>query len=66
MRSVTPRKRLAAFRLDEELLDGLQAIKDKTGAPIAEQVRRAIQAWLKANGVTIKTKRPGAATRKHS
>jgi hypothetical protein len=66
MTSVKPRKRLAAFRLDPELIDGLQAIKDKTGAPIAEQVRRAIQAWLKANGVTVKTERPRAATRKRS
>ncbi|CAN5882329.1 hypothetical protein BH18ACI5_BH18ACI5_17250 [soil metagenome] len=45
-------KKLAAFRLDPELIAGLQAVKERTGAPIAEQVRRAIGAWLKTNGVT--------------
>jgi Ribbon-helix-helix protein, copG family len=63
---VTPPKRLAAFRLDPELIEGLQTIKDKTGASIAEQVRRAIRAWLKANGVSTKTKHPRAATRQRS
>jgi predicted DNA-binding protein len=56
-------KKLAAFRLDPELIEGLQAVKDKTGAPIAEQVRRAIVAWLEQNGVT-KTDRKRAGTRK--
>jgi predicted DNA-binding protein len=64
MRRVTPTKKLAAFRLDPELIEGLQAIKDRTGAPIAEQVRRAIVAWLKANGV--KTERPRVSARKRS
>ncbi len=44
-------KILTAFRLDPELMDGLKAIKARTGAPIAEQVRRAIVAWLKKNDV---------------
>ncbi len=43
-------KKLAAFRLDPELIEGLQRIKECTGAPIAEQVRRAIVAWLNENG----------------
>lgn len=45
-------KKLAAFRLDLEQIAGLQAVKDRTGAPVAEQVRRAIVAWLKIHGVT--------------
>ena len=44
-------KILTAFRLDRDLIDGLKAIKERTGAPIAEQVRRAIAAWLKKNDV---------------
>jgi predicted DNA-binding protein len=66
MREVSPKK-LAAFRLDAELIDGLQAIKERTGAPIAEQVRRAIVAWLEQNGVAkTKTDRKRAQTRKRS
>jgi hypothetical protein len=61
---MTPKK-LAAYRIDTELIEGLEHVKAKTGAPIAEQVRRAIQAWLKANGVTVeKTERKRAITRK--
>ena len=44
---MTPKK-LAAFRLDTELIEGLERVKERTGAPIAEQVRRSIQAWLNA------------------
>lgn len=61
---MTPKK-LAAYRLDTELIEGLEQVKEKTGAPIAEQVRRAIKAWLGANGVTVqKSDRKRAPTRK--
>jgi len=57
-------KKLAAFRLDLELIDGLEQVKRKTGAPIAEQVRRALYAWLASHGVKAKTDRKRAPTRK--
>lgn len=60
-------KKLAAFRLDIELIEGLQAVKDRTGAPIAEQVRRALVAWLHEHGAKkTKTERTRATTRKRS
>ena len=61
---MTPTKKLAAFRLDPELSEGLQAIKDRDGVPIAEQVRRAIRTWLDAKGIHVKAERKRAATRK--
>jgi predicted DNA-binding protein len=64
MKRVMPRKKLAAFRLDPELIEGLQLVKAKTGAPIAEQVRRAIVAWLRANGLTEKADRKRSGARK--
>ena len=42
----SPMKRTAIF-LKEEQLKKLQAISDKTGAPVAELVRRALDAYLK-------------------
>jgi predicted DNA-binding protein len=61
---MTPKK-LAAYRLDTELIEGLEQVKEKTGAPIAEQVRRAIKAWLASNGVDVqKSDRKRAMTRK--
>ena len=54
------------FRLESELLEGLQQVRERDGIPVSEQVRRAIQAWLKEKGVTVKSERKRAATRKHS
>ena len=47
-------KRYAAFRIDEELLDGLQLVWERDGISVAEQVRRAIRTWLAAKGVKVK------------
>jgi hypothetical protein len=58
-------KRLTNFRIDEELLTGLQAIRTRDGIAVSEQVRRAIQAWLALKGGPTKTKtgRKRAGTR---
>jgi hypothetical protein len=58
-------KKLAAFRLDPELIAGLEEVKRKTGAPVAEQVRRAIKSWLASQGVTGKAEQK-RVTRKRS
>jgi hypothetical protein len=61
---VTP-LRPATFRLEQELLDALQEVKERDGLPVTEQVRRAVRAWLDEKGVTLKkTERKRAATRK--
>jgi hypothetical protein len=57
-------KKLAAFRLDPEMIAALEEVKRKTGAPVAEQVRRAISMWLASQGVTGKPGRTRADTRK--
>jgi hypothetical protein len=59
---VTP-KRLANFRLEHELLEGLSLVKDRDGIPLTEQVRRAIRLWLDSRGVTVKTTRPARRKR---
>ena len=56
-------KRLTAFRIDDELLAGLQVLWKRDGVQPAEQVRRAIRMWLEAKDV-VKTERKRAATRK--
>jgi Arc/MetJ-type ribon-helix-helix transcriptional regulator len=60
--AVTPRK-TTTVRIDEELLDGMQSLKERDGVPVSEQVRRAIQRWLKSKGVTVKAPRKRADTR---
>lgn len=47
----------ATFRLDEQMLAALQAIKERDGVPINEQVKRALQAWLDKRGSLPKAKK---------
>jgi len=46
-------KRTALF-LKEQQLDKLQKLSDKTGAPVAELVRRAIDKYLKERAKELK------------
>jgi hypothetical protein len=60
---MTPRKRYS-FWIDDEQVEGLKAIKERDGVLESEQIRRAINAWLEQRGVTVKTERKRAVTRK--
>lgn len=64
---MTP-KRVTTMRLEDEQLEGLRLIWERDGIPVAEQVRRAIRAWLIQRGVgkEEKTERKRVATRKRS
>jgi predicted DNA-binding protein len=42
------------MRIDDELLEGLQALKERDGVPVSEQVRRAIEAYLREKGIRVK------------
>jgi hypothetical protein len=62
--TMTPLKP-ATFRLEEEILEGLQDVKERDGLPVTEQVRRALTAWLESRGVKLKkSDRKRAGTRK--
>jgi hypothetical protein len=56
-------KKQTAFRIDPDILEGLQEIKVRVGIPLSEQVRRALRAWLEERGVS-KADRKRAVTRK--
>jgi hypothetical protein len=50
---VSPKKpRL--FNLDDDLLDAMKELKERDGIAEAEQVRRALRAWLERKGVLKK------------
>ena len=49
-----PRRKLAAFRLDREIIDGLRRVKERDGIPTSEQVRRALIEWLAHRGVRVR------------
>ena len=60
------RRRLFNFAIDEDLAAGLKAIKSRDGIPESEQVRRALRAWLEAEGFAKEAERQRAATRRRS
>ena len=61
---MTPR-RMATFRVDDELLDAMRDYYAREGVQVSEQVRRGILMWLESKGVAVtKTDRKRAATRK--
>ena len=52
---------------DPDILQGLQAVKQRDGIPLSEQVRRALREWLDENGVRpTRAERKRALTRKRS
>jgi hypothetical protein len=48
---MTPQDRTITLRLDGAILARLEANKDQFGTPVAEQIRRAVTAWLDAGGI---------------
>ena len=61
---MTPVTKTFTFAIPEELKSGLRALKERDGLTEAEQIRRAIRMWLDAKGISVKTGRKRAATRK--
>jgi hypothetical protein len=54
------------FRLESELMEAQQKIRERDGISVTEQVRRSIHAWIDAKGVSVKTERKRRAGRKRS
>jgi hypothetical protein len=60
---MTPVRRVATFRIDDDLMEAMRRLQDHDGIPLSEQIRRALRPWLEAKGV-MKAERKRAATRK--
>lgn len=58
-----PKERVLTVRIDDDLSDAMEALREKHGTPISEQVRRALGVWLESQGV-MKAERKRAVTRK--
>lgn len=52
--TATNNRKLAVYRMEPELLDGLRQVKERDGLPISWQVRQAIRAWLGSKGIALK------------
>ena len=52
-------RRRINFYIDEDLADGLKAIKERDGASESEQIRRGIRLWLESKGIKMTRKKGG-------
>jgi metal-responsive CopG/Arc/MetJ family transcriptional regulator len=57
---MAPARKIATFRLDDDLVEGLKAVHERDGVPPSEQVRRAVRAWLEQKGAVSKVARKRA------
>lgn len=46
-------KHTTLFRYDDAIRLGLEVVKERYGTPYHEQIRRAVVAWIKAQGVEL-------------
>ena len=64
---MTPVRKVATFRIDEDLLEGMRIVFERDGVQPSEQVRRGLRMWLESKGVMVqKPERKRASTRKRS
>jgi hypothetical protein len=61
--TVSP-KEATALRLDTALLEAMRRVKETEGIPVTTQLEIAAREWLKRKGITVKTDRKRASTRK--
>jgi hypothetical protein len=59
-----PRRRLYSFWIDPPHAEALKKIKERDGVSESEQIRRAIEAWLKNKNAEPKTALRRALTRR--
>jgi hypothetical protein len=61
---MTPIRKVATFRVDDDLLEAMRRLQERDGMPLSEQIRRALRPWLELKGVIRKVDRTRARTRK--
>jgi hypothetical protein len=50
-------RKLYSFWIDRELAAGLKRIKERDGVPESEQIRRAVELWLRSKGAMKRRKK---------
>ena len=48
---MSPRNRVVTFRPDEDIVAGMNALWERDGIALSEQIRRALRGWLQERGV---------------
>lgn len=61
-RDIMSKPKMISVRLDGDLVDAMDALQERYGTPLAEQIRRALRPWLEAQGV-LKATAPAKSER---
>jgi hypothetical protein len=56
-------KQAMNIRIDPDLVEALEVIRDAEGIPVSEQIRRGIRLWLDQKGAAQRTTRRTSSTR---
>jgi hypothetical protein len=59
-------RRVVTFRLDVDLIDAMNDLRDREGIQPSEQARRAIRAWLEKKHAKPRAERKPMGTRRRS
>ena len=57
MAKTQPQRRVVTFRPEPELAAAMDALKERDGIPVSEQIRRAMREWLAAKGIVLRGNR---------
>jgi hypothetical protein len=63
---MTPKERVVTFRPDEDILEAMEALRERDGMPFSEQVRRALRGFLIEKGVMKEAAPRRAPTRRRA
>jgi hypothetical protein len=62
--TVAPKERIITVRIESDLVDAMEGLREKTGASLSWQIRSALGPWLKAQGAAQKADRKRVGARK--
>jgi len=59
---MTPIRKVTTFRTDPDVQQAMEALRERDGIPLSEQIRRALRSWLETKGALRRAK-PAARRR---
>jgi Ribbon-helix-helix protein, copG family len=56
---MTPIRKVTTFRVDPDVQHAMEALRERDGIPLSEQIRRALRSWLEGKGTLRRAKSKG-------
>jgi hypothetical protein len=62
---MSPKTNVLTFRPDDDVFAAMNALRERDGVPLSEQIRRGLKMYLESKGL-MKTERKRPASRRRS